>query len=110
VKNPGCGWCQKRRRCIQGNQSGPNDRDLCSYYDNFVFDIPKSYFFRKFKLNVYLIFAIPDNWDPYSYNNNVHWNPMTREAEATGFYKGQTSIDPEIVLPGIKFERKLRSH
>lgn len=53
---------------------------------------------------------ILDNWDPSSYNNNVHWNPKTRHPEASGPYPQTTYIDPEIMLPGIKFERKFKDN
>ena len=44
VKSPGCGWCQRRRKCIQGKRSGPTQIDACSYYDNYVFDVPKGFY------------------------------------------------------------------
>lgn len=103
VKSPGCGWCQRRRRCIHGDEHGPTQNNACSYYDNYVFDVPKG-FSKKKSSNFYSNFK--GSWDPYSYNSNVHWNPRKRQAEAASYFQENTSIDPEISLPGIKFERK----
>ena len=64
-------------------------------FDNLFFFFILKKIFAKFFLG---------NWDPYSYNHNVHWNSESRSVEANGIYDS-TVVGDEIDLPGIKVKR-----
>ena len=54
VKSPGCGWCQRRKRCIHGDEYGPTQNNACSFYDNYVFDVPKGFIHKNKKSSIIL--------------------------------------------------------